>query len=1371
MRCGKRFKKFQLMLSIGIILCATYILSPKNDASANNSGVGTTVTGTSCYYWSTCKGRGLAWAAYRLIGPLNGSNIHMGYTSGTGGPVNFSGCDAGQILYNYGFIAFQNDSEGKGTSTNQQIATASRDYKTSYLEYYPGQLYNFDGAYPTANNTFKGYYDIKDSSYVTEEQALKVFDNMVDYYKRKNQSVPGNSNRETVSWFCFDPDAYIFNASEVKSTNRTTKQTASAKIMKQGTGNKKEASELTANIGETVELQFNHDILADYNVVKQYTWRIDKSFPSDTTAMNITSQAESLSGICNKPSTTKGIMLSQKTNSLILEAEKSYASETSYACHRNPKDLVNTTYDVTFKKAGTYNFCQKLVYVNENNKIGNTTEVCQAVTVNPAPVQSYTKANASSADQNFNVDTGIVTGTVTKTSDTILKVQENQEFTLTFESEIFSKEEGKIISWDYGLRKNFANKNITWKSWDAKVMGKSKKPASSPDNTTYAGGTNISLGIIKNATYYFASKSPLVKNEFTMSIKKEGDYLFCQKAKTTDGSTSSEVCIKVQVTAAPPPPCDDCSCKDCPPDTPPPPVSPGGCSSHTPGSWDSSNEKSGTTSTWSGVASNVFTNIDNQTSIWAKPGDVITFKHCYFPGAQTVRKTTPGTDSEPKSYPEERDPLESETTLSSPAITEYPSTYSYIPKPTVVVESSNNFSISTDYPSLFSTGISYSLTGSGFSGSGPSFSGAVGKKDGAQVIANNSAGLKVAPNAVGKTITQSIGSNVGTTSVTGHSSWTWNYSWNWQYTCIKCALDQQKVNSCIADKTTACDGSTKGNCNPTKIRNACTSDDANKVDVKKTAYGYGYGSGTHYYNDGTVGTFYTPSSYTSYNGSSTSASVRIPYNYKTEVQEPEFSNDKIYAGQTFGVGTVETDVLKRINSTLQGEYATKTPETTIKLYSFYSNSLRGGGNEQAYSGNRGDCSYYNGYGYTACNELSSYTTTLNNGYDVNGSIENISHFASSSYAIPDIPAGYYFCVAASAWPAESANDTDMGLTGNSKAYYSKPFCKTVNKKPIFEVWGGNLYVAGGVKASYALKNNLSGSTEFTYQPNIFSSNIAFPSWAEYSVVAGKNINTLASGSAAAGGKRVGNSNTPCKFSPLTMSNSDCKNGSTSATLGNYSGKTQPKTVSETAQGIRKLFVDSGEVKTGAKFGSNASIDLSAASSYIQNASGTRYTYVDGNAYLTASRELEPNITHVIYATGDVIINSNITYTQGGYTDISQVPQYIIISDRNLYIAGHVSTLHAQLIFDKGTIYTCASGTTRITDPANPICSNQLRTIGTIVAQKLKLDRTYGAATGERSSWPAEILDAGLTTMLWSGSSESEAPTLHTVYTKEVSPRF
>lgn len=1354
---------FFLSLAISSIFYGIYFTI---NVFANGAGHGATVAGGECRTWSTCERHGLAWGAYYLTQKLPDNGVYVGYSDNVP-KVVISGCDAGQTLYNYGFIA-QNDNNaidlGNGNfdyrynrSYNKQVGTIERGKypKSKYIieddDVFLG-TYEWTPNRPTLNTQYYGK-----TYYPDEDYEVKQRYNMMKNYCKSNEhqaeSVCKNlPDWDHLGWFCFDPNAIYYNTSSVKVQDKTNPSNTTSTIINKAQKTKRqEVSAKDIEVGNEVDITFFHDIFVSLVSIRdeeKFTWTVTNNFTTNNIDYKTTTGNQNgtyKSNTCNKTTLSK-------------------VTDDYHVCHDTNQNQVDANYMVVFNKAGTYSFCQTLKVAKKDTptKIMNETTVCANIEVKEKKIQevltSKTIAKGESADQS--VDSS-------KNPDAILTVQTNQDFTMTFESELLTNKQGKKVDWHFALRKNFNNANINYKSWTNEVVSSNIKLSGTPKNLSY-NGYSVTLDKIRpNLVYFVSDKSkPLLKNTVKMSIKATGEYLFCQKI-IPEGGESSEGCVKVKVIEAP---CNDCSCKFCPPDTPPPP--PGGCSSHTPGSWDSSNEKSGTTSTWSGVASNVFTNIDNQTSIWAKPGDVITFKHCYFPGAQTVRKTTPGTDSEPKSYPEERDPLESETTLSSPAITKYPSTYSYIPKPTVVVESSNNFSISTDYPSLFSTGISYSLSGSGFSGSGPSFSGTVGKKDGAQVIANNSAGLKVAPNAVGKTITQSIGSNVGTTSVTGHSSWTWNYSWNWQYTCIKCALDQQKVNSCIADKTTACDGSTKGNCNPTKIRNACTSDDANKVDVKKTAYGYGYGSGTHYYNDdGTVGTFYTPSSYTSYNGSSTSASVRIPYNYKTEVQEPEFSNDKIYAGQTFGVGTVETDVLKRINSTLQGEYATKTPETTIKLYSFYSNSLRGGGNEQAYSGNRGDCSYYNGYGYTACNELSSYTTTLNNGYDVNGSIESISHFASSSYAIPDIPAGYYFCVAASAWPAESANDTDMGLTGNSKAYYSKPFCKTVNKKPIFEVWGGNLYVAGGVKASYALKNNLSGSTEFTYQPNIFSSNIAFPSWAEYSVVAGKNINTLASGSAAAGGKRVGNSNTPCKFSPLTMSNSDCKNGSTSATLGNYSGKTQPKTVSETAQGIRKLFVDSGEVKTGAKFGSNASIDLSAASSYIQNASGTRYTYVDGNAYLTASRELEPNITHVIYVTGDVIINSNITYTQGGYTDISQVPQYIIISDRNLYIAGHVSTLHAQLIFDKGTIYTCASGTTRITDPANPVCSNQLRTIGTIVAQKLKLDRTYGAATGERSSWPAEILDAGLTTMLWSGSSESEAPTLHTVYTKEVSPRF
>lgn len=762
-------------------------------------------------------------------------------------------------------------------------------------------------------------------------------------------------------------------------------------------------------------------------------------------------------------------------------------------------------------------------------------------------------------------------------------------------------------------------------------------------------------------------------------------------------------------------PCEGCECDN---------SCGGGCEVHQPQEWINSNKYSGTTSTWSGVASNVdgFQNIDNQQKIWAKPGDVITFKHCYFPGAQSVLKSS-GDHEEPTPTQTPKTPKKSD----DPDLTvqKEVTTSTRIGEQDTPVETDNYFTISTSGQNLLADGMGFKLVDSqGFSAVGSNrFDGQVGKKDAATVLTTGKNTVK--GQAAGKVISQSANTRVGTTSVVGHDTWNWNWTWTWQYTFT-------------GDNT------------------------------KRQAQGKGTGTGTHY-NEGD-NKWYEVEKHSDYAPTSSSAAnVWIPYNYVNKTDPVDLRSEKIYAGQTFRINDLVARVEPKYNTVTQGKYATITPVTTIKLYSFYAKTMINAGGEQSATDG---CAYYDSKGYFGCQVVKETKTTLNNNYSASGSIETLNAF-SGTYAVRDLPAGYKFCVGASVWPAESnKDDKDMGNSGNNQTYYSKVTCEDIYKKPTFEVWGGNLYAAGGIKTLHGVKNNLASATtgDMVFDVNKTNKNIAFASWTEYSLVVGGTISGLASGTATAGGKFVSASDTLCKYSPLTMSNADCKNSNSGGALGKYSGAGQPKTTSETANGIRKEFLTSGRTLGGTKFNNSAALDLSDPANYTQK-NNQRYTYITGDVTISASQPLEPNITHVIYATGNVIIASNLEYSDGPYTDVQQIPQYIIISDKSLYINSNVSKVASQLIIDKGIIYTCTNGMERITDPANAACSSQLKISGTVVAQKLKLDRTYGAATGNYSSLPAEIIDAGLVTTLWSGASESKAPSLHTVYTRELSPRY
>ena len=108
----------------------------------------------------------------------------------------------------------------------------------------------------------------------------------------------------------------------------------------------------------------------------------------------------------------------------------------------------------------------------------------------------------------------------------------------------------------------------------------------------------------------------------------------------------------------------------------------------------------------------------------------------------------------------------------------------------------------------------------------------------------------------------------------------------------------------------------------------------------------------------------------------------------------------------------------------------------------------------------------------------------------------------------------------------------------------------------------------------------------------------------------------------------------------------------------------------------------------------------------------------------------------------------------------------------VHIDCSVTRIDAVLIAE-GEVNTCFNeegGSPGINEAAR---SNQLRINGAVIAGKLIANRTCGAATGNYSMVPAEIINFDPTLYLWGKSvSENEANmSLLTTYLHELSPRY
>lgn len=513
------------------------------------------------------------------------------------------------------------------------------------------------------------------------------------------------------------------------------------------------------------------------------------------------------------------------------------------------------------------------------------------------------------------------------------------------------------------------------------------------------------------------------------------------------------------------------------------------------------------------------------------------------------------------------------------------------------------------------------------------------------------------------------------------------------------------------------------------------------------------------------------------------AEVIVPYNYTTTASI-DTGNGYVYAGEAISGKQVNIIVNKRQNNTVQDNYATKTAESSVRLFMFYStNGNQSEGSDTQLNGsNPNVCSHYNStLGFSNCVELEAEKSTtgliFNKDSALNGSAEPLDAF-KNSYNVPDIVAGSKVCMGVSVYPAAST-DTEPS---NGKTYVSKAYCRIVAKKPSFQIWGGSLYSSGNVSARMSTKYVIDGVYNFSPIRQAGDPSITFGSWVEQSIIANGLVSGVSSGAGTGYGKENlavdashpggSSSNNYCNLSRLSFSNVNCATG----LVGQFALSGDSTTEGEYKQRYANKAATK-DIDRNSNVNNYTSVNLS--SDYTEE-DGIRYTYASGSLAISASQRLGQGITHVVYVKGNVVIRgSSLLYNDGGYQRLNQVPQYIIFAEGNIYIEPSVTRVDAIMIAGKN-INTCAklsggsiveakkASDDRVTDL---YCNKQLKINGIVIADTLKLYRIYGASTGLNSITPAEIIDYSPNVYFWgSNESTSSSKGVYTTYQRELAPR-
>lgn len=504
------------------------------------------------------------------------------------------------------------------------------------------------------------------------------------------------------------------------------------------------------------------------------------------------------------------------------------------------------------------------------------------------------------------------------------------------------------------------------------------------------------------------------------------------------------------------------------------------------------------------------------------------------------------------------------------------------------------------------------------------------------------------------------------------------------------------------------------------------------------------------------------------------AEVWVPYNF---INTTSFSLDRspVYSGEEVRVLNSQAEIGTRDNAYTERNYATQVDNAQVKLFAYVAtNDQTGQDGEQGSL----DCG---GLTQKQCEEVNSFSGTLNEKGDLNGTVEKMF---SGEYNAFDASAGDYMCFALGVYPSKVEKDDEMDPAANHQWYVSRR-CSIFAKRPSFQIYGGSFYTAGSVNTSTANKHNV--YTAYGYHKFSKSDTTLYGSWVEQSNVTLGLSRLFASGAGyglantvAGSGSHEGGSIDFCRNrAPLSLANyggaqewfgMNICSGRDTGTTG-LAG-IQPTTTN------RKALVDfwaTGDANTGAGY-----VDLNSNYQTIASPTGVSIRFTNGgDSDMTLSGLTVPaGVTHIIRTNGNVTVGGDIIYNPDTMLTVGQIPKVVIYAN-NVDIDCNVTQLDA-IVIAEGNVNTCVNGG----DINSRERSHQLNMRGMIISNTLELGRTYGAAayTGKvynnsvtqlPSSIPAEAINYDTSAILWgrymSGAGESDTMTV--TYQHELAPRY
>lgn len=458
----------------------------------------------------------------------------------------------------------------------------------------------------------------------------------------------------------------------------------------------------------------------------------------------------------------------------------------------------------------------------------------------------------------------------------------------------------------------------------------------------------------------------------------------------------------------------------------------------------------------------------------------------------------------------------------------------------------------------------------------------------------------------------------------------------------------------------------------------------------------------------------------------------VPYNFNNEVRLTN-EDDLVYAGEKKEIN-YDLTVKKRYNEETNGDYATYVPGAKWGV------KIKYGDNE---------------YGDDVLSDGGDLSV---NGKEASGVID-----------VEDVPAGTRFCVLAWLTPADSGDFTNVDVNKFSGMATAEK-CYRIAKKPNFQVWGGSIYSAGNLNLENALatKTTLANYGNGTY---------VFGPWTELSLIVKGKANGIASGA----GLGCAENNNGTLWPEINPSNGQGNNGNVNGRdPGGNTGvnsKADYCKISTLSFANKQCNDVNGSVGFNIISNGTAGTSRESLISRFNDENNKEYALIScddncqiGDEYQSFSYLEEDGMnksTVIIKSNSNITLNKDITYNNGNYENLDTIPKIIIFAKNNIEIACNVTRIDAVLIAgDK--VNTCNSGNINAKENSTP-----LRINGSIIANTLDLNRTYGAATGANSMVPAEIVNYDASLYLWASGKSDVIRTgkMVNTYQRELSPRY